>query len=338
MADSSDHLRFIKYVVLQTTMVPSLFCDLLVFAHFTRRWRKELRAAPQNHVILCLSIVSFVQKITDVPFYLSYLRWGTVLQQSPTFCVMWNWLDYSTLVGSLQLLTWCCLERHLFVFHSIMMKKRWCLILLHYIPLVVTVFYAPLFYAAAILSEAVCTNEWDYTLPLCGAVCYLFVPVLSAVDLFFHYVFPVAVIIIANTLLFARFLWQKILHQRLMRWSRQRRLIIQLAFIAALFLIFLTPLIVVSVIQTFFMPDFLSELNYDYFYYLPYFANVLLPFAIISSLPKMRSDLYKWMVRMKMDRRHLARTYPMIAMNVAVGPRTRAATVAVKSSQPDTHS
>jgi hypothetical protein len=75
-------------------------------------------------------------------------------------------------------------------------------------PLLVTVFYAPLVYGAAILPEAVGTNKWDYTLLLCGAVCYLFIPVLPAVDLFFHYVFCVAVIIFANALLLARFLWQ----------------------------------------------------------------------------------------------------------------------------------
>jgi hypothetical protein len=79
MADAIERIRLIKYAILQTTIGPSLICDLFVFIYFIRHWRKEILTMPQNHVILCLLIVSFIQKITDVLFYLYLLRWGIVI-------------------------------------------------------------------------------------------------------------------------------------------------------------------------------------------------------------------------------------------------------------------
>ena len=116
MVDADERVRLIKYAVLQTTIAPSLICDLFVIIHFIRHWRKQIVNAPQNHVILCLLLVSFMEKITDLPLFLYFLRWGIVLKQTYTFCVIWTWWDYASLTVSLHLVAWCCIERHLFVF------------------------------------------------------------------------------------------------------------------------------------------------------------------------------------------------------------------------------
>ena len=331
MADPSEHLRLIKYTVLQSTVVPSLLCDLLVFFYLIRHWRKELFAAPQNHVTLALLIISFIQKTVDIPLFLHYLRWGIVFQQSSTFCTMWAYIDYVTLAVSVHLVMWCSLERHLFVFHGTMMKKRRCLILFHYIPLMVTGVYAPLFYAFVVLLPTVCANVWDYTLPLCGAACYIFLPALSTVDSLFHCVLPLGVIVGANALLLTRFVWQKTRHQRRFQWNRQHRLISQLVFISILYLIFSAPFVTVVIIQTLWIPGFLIEISYDYFVFLAYFPNLLLPFAIIGSLPKMRNELHNWMLRVKRSCRYPKRTHPMLVTSVADGHRPNVAIVAMKS-------
>jgi hypothetical protein len=70
MADLVERLRLIKYALLQSTIGPSLICDLFVFIHFIRHWRKAIVTAPQNHVILCLLLVSFIEKMSDTPFIL----------------------------------------------------------------------------------------------------------------------------------------------------------------------------------------------------------------------------------------------------------------------------
>ena len=80
MTETVERVRLIKYALLQTTIGPSLVCDLFVFIYFICHWRKQIVKAPQNHVILCLILVSFTQKITDLPLSLYFLRWGIVLK------------------------------------------------------------------------------------------------------------------------------------------------------------------------------------------------------------------------------------------------------------------
>ena len=333
MADASESLRLIKYTILQSIVIPSLLCDVLVFSYFIRHWRKEFVTAPQNHVTLALLIISSIQKIADVPLLLYYFRWGIVPHESTSFCRLWIWADSLSTVGSIHLVTWFSLERHLFVFHGTMMKKRRCLILFHHIPLMVIIVYAPLYYANVILFQTFCADVFDYTLPLCGYACYLNSPVFVTVDIVFHFGFASLIIIVSNAVLFIRFIAQKVRHQRAVYWSRQRRLILQLAFVSFLFLICFSPLLIVTMIQTFWIPDFLMDIMYDYFYFLPYFANLLLPFTIVSSLPKMRSELYNWMLRWKMSCRHPQRTHPTLETSLPERRRPNAITVLAKSSR-----
>jgi hypothetical protein len=188
-----------------------------------------------------------------------------VIQQTYTFCVVWSWWDDSTLAVSLHLVTWCCIERHLFVFHSQMMKKKWCLILLHYIPLIICLLYTPVFYAIVEFFPTTCTNVWDYSLLTCGSACYAFDPFLGAYDWLFNYATPTLIILLSNIFLFCRIIWQKIKRQRPVQWSRQRRLIIQLVFISLLYLILLLPAVIVGVIEALWSPTFLIDIQLNYF-------------------------------------------------------------------------
>ncbi|CAF0767032.1 unnamed protein product [Adineta ricciae] len=138
MSTSAERIRLVKYSILQTTLAPSILCDIFVFVYFFRHWRKEIINAPHYHVTLCLLIVSFIQKTTDIIFHLYYLRWGIVISPTYSFCVTWNWLNYSLYCVNLDLVTWCCIERHLFVFHSHLMKKKLALIVFHYLPLTIS--------------------------------------------------------------------------------------------------------------------------------------------------------------------------------------------------------
>ena len=300
MDASASQLLLIKYIITQTILVPSLVCDLFVFVYFIRRWRTQIINAPKNHVIFCMLTVSFVQKILSMPAILFYFRWGIVLVPSDAFCTIWTWLDYSLLCTCLHLLAWCCIERHLLVFHSRMMKKYWCLLALHYVPLAVCLLYISLFYAVVILFPTACYNTWDYTILLCGGACYAFLPTLGTFDGLFHTGAPVALIIVVNGALYWRVVWQKIKQQQPIQWRQQRRMIIQIGFISSVFLVAFVPLSAVTIIQAVWSRDFASAVQYDYFYYLPYFGNLLLPFVIISSLPKLRSELGESLMRIKL--------------------------------------
>lgn len=316
-------MELIRYGLLQSTIGPSIFCDLLVFIFFIRNWRKELLAASHNHVILCLLVVSFVQKISDVPFYLYYLRWNIVVYQSDTFCMIWNWLDYSSVTVASYLLAWCCVERHLFAFHRPMMRKQGRLLLFHYIPILICLCSTPLFYLVVIFFPTSCANSWDYSSIFCGGACYSSVPFLGAFDWLLNYATPIIVIVLANITLFILISWKNMAERRPVRWRHQRRLIYQLVLISALFLVFSAPQVVVGVIQALIEPTFLRDVQFNYLYYLAYFSNQFLPFVIVGSLPRTRRKFQEWVYRkvVRFLRNHSTRTYPMEASRtIAVNP------------------
>ncbi|CAF3801770.1 unnamed protein product [Rotaria sp. Silwood1] len=323
MMDPLKRLRLIKYAILQTTMGPSLICDLFVFIYFIRHWRKEILMKPQNHVIACLLIASFIQKITDSPFTLYYLRWGIVVQETYTFCAIWNWLHYSLTCVSLHLLTWYCIERHLFIFHSQMMKKKYCLILFHYIPLIVCSLYTPVFYIRYIFFPPKCVNVWYYTIMLCVAPCYTYTDkFLNSFDWLFHYGMPILIIIFVNLFLFCRIISKKVKRQQRIQWNRQKRMIIQLVFISLLYLIFMAPGVIVGVIQILWTRDFLSDIQDNCFYYLFLFINQFLSFAIISSLPETRKELKQWRDHLKTFCHRGIRIHPVLPGTTVIGNET----------------
>ncbi|CAF1245789.1 unnamed protein product [Adineta ricciae] len=299
MVDAYEYVRLVKYSILQMTTGPSLLCDLFVFIYFLRNFRKEVVNSPQNHTILCLLLISFIQKITDVPLLLYYLRWGYVLKESYVFCQFWNWLDYSFCCISAFLITLCSLQRHLFIFHQQIMKKQGFLIIFHYIPLIVCLIYGPIFYFIVIFFPSQCENVWDYTLIFCSGACYSYVPFLGTFDWLFHYGSPMFVILIVNLCLFFRVIEQKLQRRRIIDWRRQKRMIVQLAFISILYFTFMLPEIIVGVIEALWDPTFLSDIQYYYFYYMAYFVNQFLPFIIVGSLPNIHKQFREWILFIK---------------------------------------
>ena len=317
MSDSIDTSQMVKYAILQTTLPPSIICDLLVFTYFLYRWKKEVLQAPQNHVIVCLLIASFIQKNTDIIFHLYYLRRGVVLHQSYNFCVIWNWLNYSLYCIILHLATWCCVERHLFVFHGPWMKKKWCLIAFHYIPLFVCLIYAPILYIVLIIFPTICNNVWNYTIVYCGGACYAFTyPFLGTFDWLFNNGLPAFLIFLGNILLFFRIIWQRIKHGRPVQWKHQKRMIVQLVFISTLIMILAFPAVIVGCIQLLWIPTFLMDIQYNYFYYIGCFINQFLPFVIMSSIPKFFLDLKRCMERVRRRLFGPARIDPAMTMTM----------------------
>lgn len=222
------------------------------------------------------------------------------MQQNDTFCTIWNWIDYTLFSNPLQILGWFCIERHLFIFHSQLMKKKWCLIIFHYIPLMVCLIYTPLFYLNVIVFPRECTNFWDYSGLLCGDPCFFYSdPFLIIFDSLFNYATPILIIFFANLLLFCRIIWQRFKRHREIEWRRRKWMIIQLSFVSFLNLSLISPAVIVASIQALWLPTFASDLQFNYFFYLNYFVNQFLPFVIVGSLPEMQKDIRKWIDRTK---------------------------------------
>jgi len=319
MDDDVTTINFVKYILLQITIIPSILCDLFVFAYIIRNWKKEIVNAPQNHVIALMLLMSFIQKIAETPFSLYFLYWGAVFKESDGFCMYWTWIDYSLLMSCLHLLTWCAIERHLFVFHGQMMKKKWCLIVFHYMPMFVALLVAPTFYFCMIVIFPECTSTWIYTYMFCGGACYSYTVFWGAFDWIFNLATAVTVLFFANILLFYRFILQKRRQQRIVQFNHKRRIIIQLTFTALLYILLMSPSLILGVIQALWLPTFGLDVQVNYFFYMCSYANLFLPFVIISSIPGVRHELKEYIHKIKQCFGRRARVQPQTTTRMLRG-------------------
>jgi hypothetical protein len=145
-----------------------------------------------------------------------------------------------------------------------------------------------------IVFPTVCTNIWNYTFVFCGGPCYSYTEFWGSFDWICHFATSILVILLANFLLFCRFICQKKQRQQPVRWRRQRRMMIQLGFISLLFLIFMAPETILGVIEALWSPKFGLDIELNYFFFIADFVNQFLPFVIYKSLPAMREELCKW--------------------------------------------
>jgi hypothetical protein len=98
---------------------------------------------------------------------------------------------------------------------------------------------------------------------------------------------PSFVIPIGSVTLLLRVLIQAKKMRRTIDWRSTRKMTIQLMIISILYLIFWSPLALVSLIRIYFLPDFLDDITYYYLYYTPYLVQLLMPFVCFASLPEM---------------------------------------------------
>jgi hypothetical protein len=99
------------------------------------------------------------------------------------------------------------------------------------------------------------------------------------------------IIALANGFLIGRILWQKRHWQR--AGHRQRKLTIQLSSVAALYIIFWSPLTINGLICTFTSSSTSLELQGEYFLFLPYMVVMFLPLVSLPLLPDFKKALVK---------------------------------------------
>ncbi|CAF4289878.1 unnamed protein product, partial [Adineta steineri] len=90
-------------------MIPSIICSLLIFYHFVRF--PQIRKKLNNHVILILLLVNFIQIVIDMPLTLIVLHTGFVFIQTDVFCKFWLVYNYAVCVSGLTLMAYGCIER-----------------------------------------------------------------------------------------------------------------------------------------------------------------------------------------------------------------------------------
>lgn len=192
---------------------------------------------------------------------------------------------------------WASIERHIIIFSQTIFQIRWKRIAFHYVPLSVAILYPLISYIYLIFIYD-CVNHWDYRELLCTAPCFYDNKFLGSMDWLFNIIIPAFAIVIFNVLLIIRVIYRsKGVRQNLDRIKKNRKMTIQLFAISSLFLVFWLPIAVTGLIQQFFSPTFLIDVQFNVFFYLIYFIQLLLPMICLFSLPDLKKTLLTKIIR-----------------------------------------
>ena len=284
MSSEPEIYRYTKLVLFASLEGPSMLISIYILYQFLQH--RQYRVRLNNHSIIGLIIISFMDTTSEIPIALNYLRLGYVQPMNNGFCLFWIWYNFSLQTTNLILMTWTSIERHILIFHSNWVQTRSGKWKWHYIPLIFCVTYIPIFYLSCIFIYQ-CENAFDYQSFLCGSICYNQVTWLSTFDWLSNVLIPSLIIPMGSISLLLRVVIQAKKMRRSVDWRSTRKMTIQLGVISLLYLMFWTPLALISLIRIYFIPNFADELTYYYFFYTPYLVQLLMPYVCLGCLPEM---------------------------------------------------
>lgn len=280
-------IEFSLFLIGELLSIP---CYLFVMYHFLIH--RRTRQALYNHVIILLLGYNFIDLTIDLSMTMSYSLLGYVSPFSPIICLTWQFVDYGIWYGSISLMFWASVERHVLVFHSNLIRTARGRLFVHYIPLSFFALYTPILYFYLIFIYP-CNRIFNKMSVRCGTICYLNVASFWFIyyDSLANYIIPILLIAVFSGVLILRFLRQKQRLQQAVRWRECRKMIIQLSLVSISYLIFDLPYIIIVIVQSSGYPNFGNDILTPYISRLVYVPAIVLPYATLLSLSKLREKL-----------------------------------------------
>ena len=273
-------LKFWLYLL---CLIPSIFCTFFVLRHLL--FNRALRNALNNHVIILILLLGLICEITVYPWMLFYYRSNDEWDRSPTFCIVWAFMDWGLYVTQTVLFAWATIERHILIFHDRWVGTRKSRFLVHYLPLTLLLLYCLVFYIVVDFFPP-CENFF-YSDMICVYFCLYDVYEFYMWQTIAHQIIPNFIIVVFSIALLARVIWQKFkLHQPI-HWRKHRKMTVQLLSISLLYLVFSFPFILVTLLYLCGLPYRIYGSFIVYADFFSYFIVLLFPFVCALSLPEL---------------------------------------------------
>ena len=298
-----SYRRPVTFGLLSAVVPPSIVCALVILGFSLSHWHAMVGKSVHHHAILLLTVLSFVYTVSDLPFSMNYLRIGSHPYRSIPFCLWWYWYDYSILASCLFLTATASVQRHILIFHAHLLQVRNKRLLLHYIPLIISIAYPPLIFVVLMFFYP-CQLYYEPNEGWCAYPCYLDNTVPFQVDWFINTILPVFIIIVANVALIIRVTcsMNRIRQQQRSVWKRQKRLTLQLLAFSSLYIVVFFPTTAVAIINRWFLPNLYTDVPTIYYiFHLSYFVCPLQPFLCIFALPELRHFIDRQAKRLRRE-------------------------------------
>jgi hypothetical protein len=244
-----------------------------------------------NHIIILLLFINLIVQLTEIPWFISYYRFGSVWLATPIFCLVWVFIDESLSVTTTIFFAWATIERHILIFHDQWVSTRIKRLFIHYSPIGFLSLYC-ICYSFVVIIFPPCENIFDYTLPVCGyPLCYYETPVLNAWDVVVNNLMPTVVIILSSVTFLGRILYQKKRVRQPIRWRRHRKMAIQLSSITVLYLTLYIPEMLMEFVHLCGVSEDIGAEFVLYAQFFSYYVNLLFPFVCAGTLPNLKDKI-----------------------------------------------
>lgn len=281
----SDSIRFWPLLIMD---IPSIICSVgLLCVLFGDR---NLRNALHNHVVILLLLVNLVSQFVDNIAYLLFLRLRIVWPSTPTMCIIWILAAYQFYVTSTLLVVLASIQRHVLIFHHrclLSFRRRF---LLHYMPIILLLFYCLSYGVALVTLMIVDGYPYNYAARMCGGLSKWMqnYSTLSIYDVVLNELLPIPVIGVFSATLLVRVFRRKRRLLGRIEWHKQRKMSIQLLSVSALFFTVNLPPILIYLIETMVEKKNLPGMDTANacFSYMTYYQSVLLPIVCVPPLWK----------------------------------------------------
>lgn len=289
---SWQHVEFGLFLFGQLMSIP---CYLFVIYHLAVK--KDARKLLHNHAIVVMLIFNFIHLTIYVSILMNFLMYGYMSFMTPALCLVEQYVDYGIWFGAIFLMVWISIERHILIFHSTLITTTRGRFLFHYLPLTAFTLYAPVLYFYFIFIYP-CKPTYDATSDLCGGLCYRrTVPAWYIwYESFVNYTIPILLIAVLGIFLILRVISQKHRSRQAFRWRRYRKMVFQLLLMLSVYLICDLPYIVIIIVRWSGIPTFGSNVLTPYISHLTYVPAIILPYAILLTLPELKQKLHSLMI------------------------------------------
>jgi len=280
--------RIVRFWLLTILDIPATLCSAFLLYHLL--FKRKLRAAINNHIIIVFLLDTFLTQLIDIPSYIAFVHLGYVWWPTPGFCYLWLFIDVGLYNALGIFMLYGSFERHILIFHSNLVstrKKRW---IFHYIPFFLVIIYGLGFYVYAIFFPP-CETIFDYTQVWCAYACYMSDPIVGLYDIIVNAIIPVLFNTILDIGLILRYVRQKRRIQ-VLQIRKYRRMIIQILSMSTLQLVLSLPILILVIAYLCGLP---ADIGVDvelYLYFFAYLINLTLPYVCLASFPELWKKIY----------------------------------------------
>ncbi|CAF1272973.1 unnamed protein product [Adineta steineri] len=275
----------VRFWIFLVSNILSFICCLFVL--YQLLFDSNLRRGLHNHVIIIVLFMCLIWELTDVPWTMSVYLYEVASIQTPTFCMIWKFLDTTLYTTIAKLVGWASVERHILIFHDQWVSTKKKRFFIHYLPLIFIVLYGVVVYGT-ITPMNNCNRPFYYFIPMCAySSCVYNSLTFSLYEYVTGGLLCSVLIGFCSIFLVLRVIFQKRHLQQQIQWRKHRKMILQLLSVSSLFFVLYLPPVILATAYKLGVPTSVGAQYIAYGRFLSYYIVFLFPFTCLSTIPEL---------------------------------------------------